>query len=320
MLGWIRELNRTLGGRPHARARRAPRGRGRRRAGRGGARELYERSELQVRLAGAYGRAEELVPGDRVAHVDANVAIEARLSLVDRGGRRAARPMTTHMCIRWAARARAAARRRYRASFSFGRSRAAGATTRLRRAEPAVNASGSATASVLATGAPSPGGRHRHVVARSRRFFDAPRVEPLLTGGKFQGWSIVKLRAGDPLWDGGDLAPGDVVLAVSARPIERPEQALAAFQSMAVARELRVAYERDGARREIVYPIDDDAGSSRRGATRRASLSPWSSRRRIAPRESRIARGCSTLGRPARGTSTRDRTRSSRWHGGTGFG
>jgi type II secretory pathway component PulC len=68
----------------------------------------------------------------------------------------------------------------------------------------------------------------------------------------------VKLRQGDPIWIGVDLAPSDVVTAVNGRPIERPEQALTAFQSLAVATELRVTYERDGARRELVYPIDDE--------------------------------------------------------------
>jgi len=86
-------------------------------------------------------------------------------------------------------------------------------------------------------------------------------VEPALGGGKFLGWRIVKLRANDPLWQGGDLAPGDVVTAVSGRPIEHPEQAFAAFQSLVVAKELRVTYERAGARREIVYPIDDVSGA-----------------------------------------------------------
>ena len=82
-------------------------------------------------------------------------------------------------------------------------------------------------------------------------------MEPALAGAKFKGWRIVKLKAGDPFWNGVDLAPGDVVTAVNERPIERPEQAFAAFQSLAVAKELRVTYERAGARREIAYPIDD---------------------------------------------------------------
>jgi S1-C subfamily serine protease len=89
-------------------------------------------------------------------------------------------------------------------------------------------------------------------------FLTRLEVEPLAPGGKFRGWRIAKLRQGDPLWAGGELVPGDVVTAVNGRPIERPEQALAAFQSLAVAPELRVAFERDGARRELVYPIDDE--------------------------------------------------------------
>jgi type II secretory pathway component PulC len=89
-------------------------------------------------------------------------------------------------------------------------------------------------------------------------FLTRLEVAPFAPGGKFRGWRIAKLREGDPLWAGVDLAPGDVVTSVNGRPIERPEQALTAFQSLAVATELRVAYERDGARRELVYPIDDE--------------------------------------------------------------
>ena len=85
-------------------------------------------------------------------------------------------------------------------------------------------------------------------------------LEPALVAGKFHGWRIIELKAGDPMWEGTDLAPGDVVTAVNGRPIERPEQAFAAFQTLAVAKELRVTYERGTSRREIVYPIDDPSG------------------------------------------------------------
>jgi type II secretory pathway component PulC len=110
---------------------------------------------------------------------------------------------------------------------------------------------------------PSRPGRlwRRDVVAVLSRglgdFLSHLQVEPALAGGKFHGWRVVALRAGDPLWQGTDLAPGDIVTAINDRPIERPEQAFAAFQSLAVAKELRVTYERRGARRELVYPIDD---------------------------------------------------------------
>ena len=98
------------------------------------------------------------------------------------------------------------------------------------------------------------------VAALSRGFGDflsRLQVEPALVGNQFRGWRVLALRAGDPLWQGTDLAPGDVVTAVNEHPIERPEQAFSAFQSLAVAKELRVTYERKGARRELVYPIDD---------------------------------------------------------------
>ena len=48
-----------------------------RRAQRGGRPELFERRELQARLATLYARAEELVPGDAVVHVDANGTVAA---------------------------------------------------------------------------------------------------------------------------------------------------------------------------------------------------------------------------------------------------
>jgi len=71
MLRWVRELNRF--------ARRpdltlvldvSPEIAEQRRRGRGGAHELYDDVDLQARLAQAYRRAEELVPGDRLVHVN----------------------------------------------------------------------------------------------------------------------------------------------------------------------------------------------------------------------------------------------------------
>lgn len=47
-----------------------------RRRARGGAAELFEETDLQARLARAYLRAEEVVPGDRVVHVDGTATVE----------------------------------------------------------------------------------------------------------------------------------------------------------------------------------------------------------------------------------------------------
>jgi len=81
--------------------------------------------------------------------------------------------------------------------------------------------------------------------------------QPVLAGGKFRGFRIAVLRDA-AFWNGVDLKPGDVVTGLNGFPIERPEQAQTAFDSLAVASELHVAYDRDGQPRELVYAISDD--------------------------------------------------------------
>jgi type II secretory pathway component PulC len=79
---------------------------------------------------------------------------------------------------------------------------------------------------------------------------------PALVGGKFRGFRIAVLHDSG-FWNGVDLRPGDVVTGINGFPIERPEQAQTAFDSVAVASELRVTYERNGQPRELVYSIVD---------------------------------------------------------------
>jgi type II secretion system protein C len=81
--------------------------------------------------------------------------------------------------------------------------------------------------------------------------------QPVLAGGKFHGFRIAALRD-TPFWEGVDLKPGDVVTRVNGFPIEHPEQAQTAFESLDVSSELRVDYERDGQPRELVYAIVED--------------------------------------------------------------
>ncbi|MDP9033795.1 MAG: hypothetical protein M3O50_03235 [Myxococcota bacterium] len=80
---------------------------------------------------------------------------------------------------------------------------------------------------------------------------------PVRVGGKFHGFRILALHDG-AFWAGVDLKPGDVVTTVNGLPIERPEQAQMAFESLEAASELRVAYEREGEARELVVPIVDE--------------------------------------------------------------
>jgi type II secretory pathway component PulC len=83
---------------------------------------------------------------------------------------------------------------------------------------------------------------------------------PVFQAGKFHGFRVTAL---EPDWfQGVDLKPGDVVTQVEGMPIEHPEEAIAAFNSLAVASELRVDYERDGVPRILRYRIvDDDAAA-----------------------------------------------------------
>lgn len=81
--------------------------------------------------------------------------------------------------------------------------------------------------------------------------------KPVQIGGKFHGFRIAALHD-TSFWSGVDLKAGDVVTLVNGLPIERPEQAQRAFESLESASELRVSYERDSEPRELVYPIVDD--------------------------------------------------------------
>jgi dTMP kinase len=71
MLDWIRSVNR-FARRPDVTVvlDASPAVAAARRRARGGAAEIFDDAELQARLALAYLRAEHLVPGDRVVHVD----------------------------------------------------------------------------------------------------------------------------------------------------------------------------------------------------------------------------------------------------------
>lgn len=78
LTSWIRELNR------HARRPDVtvvidvtPSVAADRRRARGGGVELFDDEDLQRELAAAYRRAEELVPGDRVVHIDGDAAPDA---------------------------------------------------------------------------------------------------------------------------------------------------------------------------------------------------------------------------------------------------
>ncbi|MFT3927331.1 MAG: hypothetical protein QM778_32655 [Myxococcales bacterium] len=76
------------------------------------------------------------------------------------------------------------------------------------------------------------------------RFLQHVRLEPALNNGKFGGFRVAAL---DPAWKGAGIESGDVITRLNGQPIERPEQAMAAFESLRTASELRVDFTRGGA-------------------------------------------------------------------------
>jgi type II secretory pathway component PulC len=81
--------------------------------------------------------------------------------------------------------------------------------------------------------------------------------QAVFASGKFHGFRLSALNDQE-LFKGVDLKPGDVVTRINGFPIEHPEDALQAFNSLEVASELRVEYEREAVPRELRYTILDD--------------------------------------------------------------
>ncbi len=83
-------------------------------------------------------------------------------------------------------------------------------------------------------------------------------VSPAMTNGRFVGF---RLERADDIDDwhsaGADIRIGDVILRVNGIRIERPEQALWAFERLRIARAIDVDLIRNGAPRTISTPIVD---------------------------------------------------------------
>jgi len=78
----------------------------------------------------------------------------------------------------------------------------------------------------------------------------------VLSGGRFVGFRLERAEA-LPHWRaaGLDLRPGDVVTAVNDHAIERPDEALEAFQSLRAAPQLRLAVLRPEGRVVVSVPL-----------------------------------------------------------------
>lgn len=87
-------------------------------------------------------------------------------------------------------------------------------------------------------------------------FLGRVTTAPHMDGSRFVGFEIVELRDAT-LFQGVDLQPGDVVLAVNGQSIERPDDAFTAWTGLRVASEITIAVLRGSERRDLRFPIVD---------------------------------------------------------------
>jgi S1-C subfamily serine protease len=79
------------------------------------------------------------------------------------------------------------------------------------------------------------------------------QLSPELDGKQFRGFRVASL---DPQWSASGVQTGDVITRLNGQPIERPEQAMVAFDSLRVASEVAVDIVRDGKPLRLRYRIE----------------------------------------------------------------
>lgn len=89
------------------------------------------------------------------------------------------------------------------------------------------------------------------------RFLQGVVTEPDLVGGRFVGFRVESLYPNDERFSDLDLVAGDTITRVNGATIERPEQALAVWNELRVASELRIDYVRAGEARTLRFEIQD---------------------------------------------------------------
>lgn len=87
-------------------------------------------------------------------------------------------------------------------------------------------------------------------------FLRQVEVAAHIENDRFVGWQLVQLldRAG-PLGDV-DVAPGDVLLAINGRPLSRPDQLQAVWDSLRSANQLKADLWRGNSKLELAFTIE----------------------------------------------------------------
>jgi hypothetical protein len=83
-------------------------------------------------------------------------------------------------------------------------------------------------------------------------------VDPAMEKKRFRGWIIRSLYPQDPCYQQVDLHPGDVVLKINGKSIERPEAADEVFRSLGSAPALIVEFLRAGAPMKLTFQFAEE--------------------------------------------------------------
>lgn len=79
------------------------------------------------------------------------------------------------------------------------------------------------------------------------------RLSPAMRNGRFVGFRVAQI---DPAWAAAGIEVGDVLLRLNGQPIERPEQAQEAFDSLRVASEVALELMRGEEKRSLRYRVE----------------------------------------------------------------
>lgn len=82
-------------------------------------------------------------------------------------------------------------------------------------------------------------------------------VDPKLEHGRFRGWIIRTLPAGDACYGDLDLRAGDIVTRVNGRPVERPEEASDVWEGLRTSSALVIDFTRAGHPHSLRFKIVD---------------------------------------------------------------
>jgi S1-C subfamily serine protease len=79
------------------------------------------------------------------------------------------------------------------------------------------------------------------------------KLAPVMEGKRFRGFRVTQL---DPQWAACGIQEGDVLLRLNGQSIERPEQAMTAFESLRVASEIALELQRNEATTVLRYRVE----------------------------------------------------------------